>query len=83
MSLFEKFVREGSEKADDLATALATMDEGFMAEARAKTMQQERKEELWAVQAHQVRLCTSAMKAQKLMRNVSANIGLVSANFCI
>ena len=44
MSLFDKFVTEGNEKADDLAKAGATMDEGFMAEARAGTMQQERKE---------------------------------------
>ena len=42
MSLFEKFVTEGDEKADDLAKAGAMSDEGFMAEARANTMQQER-----------------------------------------
>ena len=43
MSQFEKFVTEGNEKADDLAKAGA-MDEGFMEEAGAKTMQQEREE---------------------------------------
>ena len=42
MSQFEKFVTEGNEKADDLANAGAILDEGFVAEARAKTMQQER-----------------------------------------
>ena len=42
MSQFEKFVAESYEKADELAKAGATWDEGFMAEARAKTVQQER-----------------------------------------
>ena len=42
MSQFEKFVAEGNEKADELAKAGAMLDEGFMAEARAKTVQQER-----------------------------------------
>ena len=42
MSQFEKFVTEGNDKADDLAIAGAMLDKGFMAEARAKTMQQER-----------------------------------------
>ena len=44
MLQFEKFVTDGNEKADDLAKAGAMLDEGFMAEARAKTMQQEREE---------------------------------------
>ena len=44
MSCCEKFVTEGNEKADDLARAGAMLDEGFMAEERAKTMQQEREE---------------------------------------
>ena len=44
MSHFEKFVTDGNEKADELAKAGAMLDEGFMAEARAKTVQQERKE---------------------------------------
>ena len=44
MSLFEKFVTEGNEKADELAKAGAMLEEGFMAEARAETMQQEREE---------------------------------------
>ena len=48
MSHIEKFVIEGNEKADELAKAGAMMDEGFMAEARAKTLQQER-EEVYAV----------------------------------
>ena len=41
MSHFEKFVTEGNEKTDELAKAGALLDEGFVAEARAKTMQQE------------------------------------------
>ena len=41
MSQFEKFVTEGNEKADELAKG-AQLDEGFMVEARVKTMQQER-----------------------------------------
>ena len=47
MSQFEKFVTEGNEKADALALAGAMLDEGFMAEAKEETMQQER-EELYA-----------------------------------
>ena len=42
MSHFVKFVTGGNEKADELAKAGATLDEGFMAQARAKTFQQER-----------------------------------------
>ena len=49
MSHFEKFVTEGTEKADELAKAGAMLDEGLMAEARATTMQQER-EEMYALQ---------------------------------
>ena len=44
MSQFELFVAGGNEKADELAKAGAMLDEGFMAEARAKTVQQERGE---------------------------------------
>ena len=42
VSHFEKIVTEGKEKADELAKAGAMLDEGFMTEARAKTVQQER-----------------------------------------
>ena len=42
MSQFEKFVAEGNEKADELAKEGAMLNEGFMAETRAKTVQQER-----------------------------------------
>ena len=42
MSLFEKFVTDGNEKADELAQAGAILDKGFMAEMRATTVQQER-----------------------------------------
>ena len=44
MSHFEKFVTEGNEKADELAKEGALLDQGFMAGARAETMQQEREE---------------------------------------
>ena len=42
MTKIERFVTEGNEKAVELAKAGAMLDEGFMAEARAKTLQQER-----------------------------------------
>ena len=44
MSKYEKFVDEGNKKADELAKASAMLDEGFTAETRAKTVQQEREE---------------------------------------
>ena len=44
-SHFEKFVTEGNEKVDEMAKAGAILDEGFMAEATAKTVQQERERE--------------------------------------
>ena len=50
MSHFEKFVTEGNEKADELAKEGAMLDEGFMAGARAKTVQQEREEVYAALQ---------------------------------
>ena len=43
MSLCEKFVTEGNEKADELATEVAMLDGGFMAQVRAKMVQQERR----------------------------------------
>ena len=42
MTKLERFVTEGNEKADELAKAGTMLDEGFMAEARAETMKQER-----------------------------------------
>ena len=50
MSRFDKFVTEGNQKADELAIERGMLDEGFMAEARAKTTQQEREEVYAAVQ---------------------------------
>ena len=50
MTQFERLVTEGNEKADELAKARAMLDEGFMAEGRAKTMQQEREEVYVALQ---------------------------------
>ena len=50
MSYFERSVTEGNEKADDLAKAGAMLDEGFLAEARAETMQQEGEEVYAAMQ---------------------------------
>ena len=44
MTKLERFVTEGNEKADELAKAGAMLDEGFMAEARAETMKEEREE---------------------------------------
>ena len=41
LSRLEKFVTVGNEKADEPAKAGATLDEGFMAEMRAKTVRQE------------------------------------------
>ena len=40
MSHFEKFVTEGNEKADEFGKAGAMLDEGLVADARAKRMQQ-------------------------------------------
>ena len=51
MSQFEKFVANDNEKADELAKAGAMLDVGFMAETRAKTVQQER-EEVYAALQH-------------------------------
>ena len=45
MSHFEKFVTEGNEKADELAKEGAMWDSGFLAQARASTIQQERGQE--------------------------------------
>ena len=42
MTKLERFVTEGNEKADELAKAGAMLHEGFMAEARAETVKQER-----------------------------------------
>ena len=44
------FVTEGNNKAHELARAGAMLDEGYMAEAKAKTVQQEREEEYAALQ---------------------------------
>ena len=44
MSHFEKFVTEGNEKVDDKEKAGAMSGEGFVSEARAETMQQDREE---------------------------------------
>ena len=44
MSHIERFVTEGNEKADELVKEGAMWDEGFMAQARANTVQQEREE---------------------------------------
>ena len=44
MSQFGRFVTKGNEKADELAKEGAMLDGGFMAEARATTVQQGREE---------------------------------------
>ena len=50
MSRLEKFVTEGNEKVDELTKAGAMLDEEFMAEVRAKTVQQVREEVYAALQ---------------------------------
>ena len=50
MSHFDKFVTEGNETTDELAKGGALLDGGFMAEARAETMQLEREEVYAALQ---------------------------------
>ena len=42
MTLFEKFTTEGNEEAEELAKQGAMLDGGFVAQARASTIQQER-----------------------------------------
>ena len=49
-SHFEKFVTGGSENADESAKAGTMSDEGFMAQTRANTVQQEREEVYAALQ---------------------------------
>ena len=41
MSHFERFLTDDNEKADELAKEGAMLDEGFMAQVRAETVQQE------------------------------------------
>ena len=50
MTKLARFVTEDDEKAYELAKAGAMLDEGFMAEARAETMRQEREEVYVALQ---------------------------------
>ena len=50
MSHIEKFATDGREKADELAKEGALLNEGFMAETRAKTVQREREEVYAALQ---------------------------------
>ena len=50
MSHFEKLVTKGNEKADELAKAGAMLNEGYVAQVRAKTVQQERAEVFAALQ---------------------------------
>ena len=49
LSLFERFVTEGNEKADELSKEGAMMDGGVMVQVRAITIQQEREEVYAAV----------------------------------
>ena len=50
MSPSENFITEGNEKADELAKEGAMLDEGFRAQARGSTIQQEREEAYAALQ---------------------------------
>ena len=66
MTHFEKFVTDGNEKADELAKAREMLDEGFMAEAGAKRVQQEREEVFAALQyAARCHYLVEAWKAVK------------------
>ena len=42
MSLFERFIAEGNEKAEEIAKEGAMLDGGNMAQVRVSTVQQER-----------------------------------------
>ena len=44
MSLFERFITEGNEKAHELAKAGTMLDGGVMAQVRVSTVQQKREE---------------------------------------
>ena len=44
MTLFEKIVTEGNERADELANCTAMLDGGVVAQMRASTVQQKREE---------------------------------------
>ena len=46
LSLFERFIAEGKEKADELAKAGAMMDGGVLTQARASTVQQGKRRSL-------------------------------------
>ena len=61
MSQFEKFVFDGNEKADELATARAMLDGGLMAETRAKTVQRERRSVRSLAVRSQLSLCGRRM----------------------
>ena len=50
MSLFEKFITEGNEKADEPAKEGARLDGGDMAQVKAITVQQAREEVYAALQ---------------------------------
>ena len=72
MSNFEKFVTEGNEKADELAKVGAMLDEGFMAEMRAKTVQQERERE--RVEVHAASQCAATWwKNGRIAKSSSRN----------
>ena len=62
MSHFEKFITEGNEKADELATGGALLDKEFMKEARAETLQQERDKVYAAAVCGQLPLLSRTMK---------------------
>ena len=65
MSHFENFVTDGNEKADELAKAGAMWTEGFMAQVRAKSIQQEREEVCAALQYAASFHCGSSLSQKK------------------
>ena len=67
----EKFVTEGNEKADELAKAGAMLDEGFMTEARAEAVQQDREEVYAALQYAASFHCLMEEWLRKIVRSSS------------
>ena len=72
MTQFERFVAEGNEKADELAKEGALLDEGFMAQTRAKTVKEEREELYAALQNATSFHCLDGRGMERLRRAQAA-----------
>ena len=78
MSHLEKFITYGNGKADELAKAGAMLDEGFMAEARANTAQQERERERRStVWYRKAKIVKSSSRSQKKQGGNKASNGMM------